>query len=172
MYKKDLTTSAWFLFFMSWLGVFLLSVRPAISNVSDGRDLMEGREEQLRIWERRDQFFKQDPQFPLKESDRKKFQGLFYYPVDFKCAMVGSVERYPFEPKPLYAHLPTSKGLEKKYVKYGRFKFRWMGKEYTLQIYRPLGGNRFFHLKIEPLKKKRIRKGATSSSNRCREAGY
>jgi len=74
MYKKDLMTSARFLFLMSWLGVFLLSVRPGISNVSDGKDLMEGREEQLRIFrERRDQFFKQDPQSPLKESDRKKF---------------------------------------------------------------------------------------------------
>jgi hypothetical protein len=76
MYKKDLTTSAWFLFLMSWLGVFLLGVRPGISNVSDGRDLMEGRDEQLRIFrERRDQFFKQDPRSPLKESDRKNSRG-------------------------------------------------------------------------------------------------
>ena len=142
MYKKGHTTPAWFLFFMSCLGLFLLSVGPSISNVSDP---MEGREEQLRIFrEKRDQFFKQDPHSPLKESDRKKFQRLFYYPVDLKYFMVGPVERYPVEPKPLYANLPTSKGAEKKYVKHGRFKFRLMGKEYTLQIYRPLGGGELF----------------------------
>jgi uncharacterized protein (DUF1684 family) len=44
----------------------------------------------------------------------------------------------------LYTNLPTSKGTEKKYVKYGRFKFNWMRKEYVLQIYRPLGGGELF----------------------------
>jgi uncharacterized protein (DUF1684 family) len=29
-------------------------------------------------------------------------------------------------------------------VKYGRFKFKWMGKEYVLKVYRPLGGVEFF----------------------------
>jgi len=106
---------------------------------------MEGREKKLKAFrEKREQFFKEDPHSPLRESDRKKFQGLFYYPIDLKYAMVGFIERYPVGPKPLYTHLPTSKGAEKKYVKYGRFKFRWMGKEYTLQIYRPLGGGELF----------------------------
>jgi len=106
---------------------------------------MEGRGEKLRIFrEKRDQFFKQDPGSPLKESDRKKFQGLFYYPVDLTYAMVGTIERYLVEPKPLYVNLSTSKGAEKKYVKYGRFKFRRMEKEYTLQVYRPLGGGELF----------------------------
>jgi uncharacterized protein (DUF1684 family) len=106
---------------------------------------LEGRGETLRIFrEKRDQFFKQDSRSPLRESDRKKFQGLLYYPVDLSYAVVGSIERYPVEPRPLYANLPTSKGTEKKYVKHGRFKFRWMGKEFTLQIYRPLGGGELF----------------------------
>ena len=145
MYKKDQTAPAWFLLFMSCLALFFLSGKPTISDASDGRDPLEGREEKLRIFrEKREQFFKQDPHSPLRESDRKKFQGLSCYPIDLKYAMVGSIERYPVEPKPLYATLPTSKGAEKKYVKYGRFKFRWMGKEYTLQIYRPLGGEELF----------------------------
>jgi uncharacterized protein (DUF1684 family) len=130
---------------MSCLGLFLLSARPSISHASEGIDPMEGREKKLRIFrDKREQFFKQDPHSPLSESDRKKFHGLSYYPVDLKYAMVGSIERYPVEPKPLYANLPTSKGAEKKYVKYGRFKFRWMGKAYALQIYRPLGGGELF----------------------------
>ena len=134
-----------FLLFILFLGLLFLSGGPGISTAADGRDPTEGREEKLRVFQqKREQFFKEDPRSPLKESDRKKFQGLPYYPIDLNYAMVGSIDRYPIEPKPLYTHLPTSKGADKKYVKYGRFKFRWMGKEYTLQIYRPLGGGELF----------------------------
>ncbi len=130
---------------MTCLGLFLLSGRLGISNTSEGTNPLEGRAEKLRMFrEKRDQFFRQDPGSPLKESDRKKFQGLLYYPIDLNYAMVGTIERYPVEPKPLYASLPTSKGAGKKYVKHGRFKFRRMGKEYTLQVYRPLGGGELF----------------------------
>ncbi len=106
---------------------------------------MERREEKLKAFrEKRDRFFKEDPPSPLKEKDRKKFKGLIYYPIDLKYAMVGMIERYPIEPKPIYINLPTSKGKERKYVKYGKFRFKWEGKEYVLQIYRPLGGGELF----------------------------
>jgi uncharacterized protein (DUF1684 family) len=94
--------------------------------------------------EKRDRFFKEDPYSPLKESDRKKFKGLFYYPIDLKYAMVGAIERYPTEPKPKYVTLPTNREMGRKYVKYGRFRFKWEGKVYTLQIFRPLGGGELF----------------------------
>jgi len=94
--------------------------------------------------EKRDRFFKEDPHSPLKESDRKKFKGLFYYPIDLKYAMAGAIERYPTEPKPMYVILPTNKETGRKYVKYGRFKFKWEGKAYTLQVFRPLGGGELF----------------------------
>jgi hypothetical protein len=106
---------------------------------------MEKREEQLKAFRvKKDQFFKEDSQSPLKEADRKRFKGLIYYPIDLKYAMVGTIERYPTEPKPIYINLPTSKGKEKKYVKYGKFRFKWEGKENVLQIYRPLGGGELF----------------------------
>jgi hypothetical protein len=111
----------------------------------DGDDPMERREEKLKAFRaKRDQFFKEDPRSPLKESDRKKFKGLLYYPINLKYAVIGSIERYPSEPKPIYINLPTNKGREKKYVKNGQFRFKWEGKEYVLQIYRPLGGGEFF----------------------------
>jgi uncharacterized protein (DUF1684 family) len=94
--------------------------------------------------EKRDRFFKEDPHSPLKESDRKKFKGLSYYPIDLKYAMVGAIERYPIEPKPMYVTLPTNKEMGRRYVKYGRFKFEWEGKAYFLQIFRPLGGGELF----------------------------
>jgi uncharacterized protein (DUF1684 family) len=106
---------------------------------------MERREEKLKIFrEKRDRFFKQDPHSPLKETDRKRFKNLLYYPIDLKSTMVGSIEKYPTEPKPIYVNLPTNKEREKKYVKYGRFKFKLEGKEYILQIYRPLGEGELF----------------------------
>lgn len=106
---------------------------------------MENRVEKLKTFrEKRDQFFKEDPHSPLKEQDRRRFKGLNYYPIDLKYAIVGTIEKYPIEPKPLYVTLPTNKGVGRKYVKYGRFKFKWEGKEYVLQIYRPLGGGELF----------------------------
>jgi uncharacterized protein (DUF1684 family) len=106
---------------------------------------MERREEKLKVFRaKKDQFFKEDPDSPLKEVDRKKFKGLIYYPINLKYAMTGPIVKYSIEPKPLYATLPTNKETGKKYVKYGRFKFKWDGNEYVLQIYRPLGGGELF----------------------------
>jgi uncharacterized protein (DUF1684 family) len=106
---------------------------------------LEQREEKLKGFrEKRDRFFKGDLHSPLKEEDRKKFKGLFYYPIDLKYAMAGAIERYLVEPKPVYIILPTNKEVGRKYVKYGRFKFKWEGKVYTLQIFRPLGGGELF----------------------------
>ncbi len=130
---------------MLCLCLLLLGAKPDLPITKGEEDPMEHREEKLKIFRtKRDQFFKEDPHSPLKEVDRKKFKGLLYYPINLRYAMTGSIERYPTEPKPIYANLPTNKERERKYVKYGRFKFRWEGKEYVLQIYRPLGGGEFF----------------------------
>ena len=124
--------------------LFLLCGKSGLL-LSQEENSIERRDEKLKIFrEKRDRFFKEDPGSPLKESDRKKFKGLIYYPIDLQYAMIGAIEKYPTEPKPLYITLPTNKEVGRKYVKYGRFKFKWEGKEYTLQIYRPLGGGELF----------------------------
>ncbi len=123
----------------------LLGGKVSLILPKEGENPIDQREEKLRDYRaRKDQFFKEDSRSPLKEGDRKKFKGLTYYPIDLKYAMTGSIEKYPTEPKPVYVKLPTNKGREKKYVKYGRFRFKWEGKEYILQIYRPLGGGELF----------------------------
>jgi hypothetical protein len=135
------------LFSISFLGLLLLVGEPNPPLSKEEENPMEKREEKLKTFrEKKDKFFKEDSQSPLKEADRKKFKGLIYYPIDLKYTMVGTIERYPTEPKPIYINLPTSKGKEKKYVKYGRFRFKWEGKEkeYVLQIHRPLGGGELF----------------------------
>jgi uncharacterized protein (DUF1684 family) len=135
----------WLLFCISLLGLLLWVGEPSPSLSKEEGNPMEKREEKLKVFrEKKNQFFKEDSQSPLKEADRKRFKGLIYYPIDLKYAMVGTIERHPTELKPVYINLPTSKGKEKKYVKYGRFRFKWEGKEYVLQIYRPLGGGELF----------------------------
>lgn len=125
--------------------LLLLAGGLDLSLSKEGEDPMERREEKIRAFrEKRDLFFKKDPNSPLKESEKKKFKGLLYYPIDLKYAVTGSIEKYPTDPKPIYVNLPTNKEREKKYVKYGRFKFKLDNKEYILHIYRPLGGGELF----------------------------
>ena len=108
-------------------------------------DPMAGREARVAaLRKERDLFFKEDSRSPLKETDRKAFKGLIYFPFGLKYAMVGPIERYPLDPKPLYVTLPTNGETGKRYVKYGRFKFEWEKREYVLQIFRPLGGGEWF----------------------------
>jgi len=127
------------------LCLLLLGGKVALSLPKGDEDPMERREEKIKTFrEKKDRFFKEDPQSPIKKSDWKRFKGLIYYPIDLKYAMIGSIEKYPTEPKPIYVTLPTNKEMGRKYVKYGRFKFKWEGKEYVLQIYRPLGGGELF----------------------------
>jgi len=135
----------WLLLSISCLCFILLGAKSDLPLPKGEENPMERREEKLGFFRaKRDQFFKEDPHSPLKEADRKKFKGLIYYPVDLKYAMTGTIEKYPTGGKPLYTSLPTNIGREKKYVKYGRFKFKLEGKEYVLQIYRPLGGGELF----------------------------
>jgi uncharacterized protein len=102
-------------------------------------DPMEARIEKLRAFrEKRDRFFKEDARSPLKESDRRGFKGLAYFPVDLRYAFPGSLEIFPRDAKPTYVSLPTNKGTARKYIREGRFKFRYGGVDYVLQAYRLL----------------------------------
>lgn len=135
----------WLLLSISFLCFFFLRDKPDLLFSKEEENPMEKREEKIKAFrEKKDRFFKEDSNSPLKENDRKKFKGLLYYPIDLKYSMIGAIEKYPPEPKPLYIVLPTNKEMGRKYVKYGRFKFKWEGKEYALQIYRSLGGGELF----------------------------
>jgi uncharacterized protein (DUF1684 family) len=145
MIRNSRLNQDWLPLAMGCVLLVVLSQPRGLSLANERQDPMEGREEVLKVFrEKRDRFFREDPHSPLKERDRKGFTGLKYYPIDLRYAIVGHIEPYPTEPKPIYFKLPTSKGNEKMYVKYGRFEFEWDGKPYVLQIYRPLGGGELF----------------------------
>jgi len=123
----------------------LLLGKPGFLPAQVEESPLKQREEKLKDFrERKDRFFREDSRSPIKETGRKGFKGLVYYPIDLRYAMTGSIEKYPIEPKPIHAILPTNKEMGKKYVKYGRFKFELDGEEYVLRIYRPLARDDLF----------------------------
>ena len=127
--------------------VFLLAKESAISSPPQGvvEDPTGQIEEKIRTYRKdKDKFFKEDFRSPLREAVKREFTGLKYYSINLKYVVRGATERFPAGAKPLYVNLPTNKGRERKYVKQGRFKFKWEGKEYVLQVYRPLGGGDLF----------------------------
>jgi len=145
MHRFRTVNRKWIFFSVASLCFFLLGEKLDSLLAQVGENPLEQREQKLKDFrEKRDRFFRESPQSPLKEGDRKKFKGLSYYPIDLNYAMVGVIDRYPTEPKPLYVTLPTNKEAGRKYVKYGRFEFKWGGRTYPLQIYRPLGGGELF----------------------------
>jgi uncharacterized protein (DUF1684 family) len=123
----------------------LLGAKLDLSLTKGEENPMEHREEKLKAFRvRKDRFFKEDSNSPLREVDRRKFKGLVYYPINVNYAITGPIVKYSIEPKPLYVTLSTNKETGKKYVRYGRFKLKWDGNAYVFQIYRPLGGGELF----------------------------
>jgi len=135
----------WAFSFAVGLGLLIAGPEAALPQSKMVDDPMIQREERLKtLRKERDLFFKEGSSSPLKEKERKEFKGLSYYPIDLRYALIGTVAKYPLEPKPLYVTLPTNRETGKRFVKYGQFKFKWEGREQVLQIYRPLGGGDLF----------------------------
>lgn len=94
----------------------------------------------------RDLFFKTSPNSPLEDSDKIKFRGLKYFPIDLKYRFEGKIERYIIhinDPK-YYATFPTNKGPRKRYIRYGKFRFTFEGKEHSLELYKSIGSDLIF----------------------------
>ena len=94
----------------------------------------------------RDRFFKTAPNSPLEESDKIHFKGLNYFPINLKYRFEGEIERYIIninDPK-YYAIFPTNRGPKKRYLRYGKFRFTFEGKEYTLQLYKSILSDAIF----------------------------
>lgn len=96
--------------------------------------------------EDRDRFFKEHPRSPLDPSQRSGFEGLSYYPIDLRYRFEGNIDRYRYHilnPE-YYANFLTTKGIKKRYIRYGRFQFKLNGKEFVIQIYKSPGSDRLF----------------------------
>lgn len=132
-------------FFFGITLLFLMgSLGPAYSREPKSQDEIIQAIQSFR--KERDHFFKTAHNSPLEESDRHNFKGLHYYPIDIKYRFEGEIERYIIninDPK-YYAIFPTNKGPRKRYVRYGKFRFSFEGKEYSLELYKSIGSDLIF----------------------------
>lgn len=80
--------------------------------------------------------FKDATKSPLKDKDRKKFNGLEFFEFDSTYVVKASLTRTPDE-KPFKMRTTTERLPD--YVKYGVVAFELHGKKYQLNIYQNLG---------------------------------
>lgn len=73
---------------------------------------------------------------PLKDKDRKHFEGLDFFKFDSAYVVNAKFERFPNE-KPF--EMKTSTERRPIYIKYGKLSFELKGKRYKLNIYQNLG---------------------------------
>lgn len=80
--------------------------------------------------------FKDASKSPLKDKDRKKFEGLDFYAFDSTYVVKAKLMRTP-DAKPFKMKTTTERRPD--YVQYGVVTFNLKGKEYALSIYQNLG---------------------------------
>jgi uncharacterized protein (DUF1684 family) len=135
------------IFILLFFGIFLPIQGLAISG--SGEDQGDPKLEEKRVLEwrkERDTFFKSHQRSPLSPREKRNFKGLNYYPFDPKYVFSGQIERYILHinnPK-YYATFLTNKGINKRYIRYGKFHFKLNGKEYNIEIYKSILSDNLF----------------------------
>ena len=119
----------------------------------------------------RDEFFRNHQRSPLTPREKRNFKGLSYYPFDPQYVFLGQIERYILHinnPK-YYATFLTNKGINKRYIRYGKFRFNLDGSEYTIEIYKSiLSDMLFIPFKDRTNGKETYEGGDTSMPRYCR----
>lgn len=137
------------------LGAFLaahvamfLSISPLASvdqpnNETEQQEVIEGIK---KFRKERDEFFKNHQRTPLKWADRLKFDWLSYYPIDLRYRFKGKIDRFILDIRnpEYYATFLTNKGTNKRYIRYGQFRFTYNGKEYLLPLYKSILSDTLF----------------------------
>jgi hypothetical protein len=135
------------IFILLFFGILLPIQGLAISG--SGEDQGDPKLEEKRVLEwrkERDTFFKTHQRSPLTPKEKRNFKGLNYYPFDPKYVFSGQIERYILHinnPK-YYATFLTNKGINKRYIRYGKFHFKLNGKEYNIEIYKSILSDNLF----------------------------
>jgi hypothetical protein len=140
--KKRMVKGA--LFFGITLLFFIGSLGLAYSREPESKDETINAIQSFR--QERDNFFKNAPNSPLEDSDKVRFKGMNYFPIDPKYRFEGEIERYIINinnPK-YYATFLTNKGPKKRYVRYGKFRFTFNGKEFALELYKSILSDMIF----------------------------
>jgi hypothetical protein len=89
--------------------------------------------------EEKDDFFKNHPQSPLTQDQKKNFDGLDYFSENPALRFEASVEKFPEQ---MLVEFQTSTGDRQRYTRYGKFKFEVDGQATELTLY--ASGHGFF----------------------------
>ncbi len=112
--------------------IFFLVLVTTISCVQDKQPLLGETE-----WQRKkNAVFKDATKSPLKDKDRKHFNGLDFFAFDSAFVVTATLTRTP-EEKPFKMKTTTDRLPE--YVKYGVVEFQIEGKIHQLNVYQDLG---------------------------------
>jgi len=131
------------------LFIGIIFFAPGARLMGQGADSSIGGLEEKRVleWRReRDIFLKTHERSPLTPQAKKNFKGLKYYPFDPKYVFSGQIERFIFHidnPK-YYATFLTNKGTNKRYLRYGKFRFKLDGQEHAIEIYKSILSDNLF----------------------------
>lgn len=128
-------------------GVLLFLEGVALCGEEGDKEFLAEEKEYVMEWRRdRDHFFKTHQRSPLTAAERKRFNGLKYYPFDPQYVFSSRIERYILHinnPK-YYATFLTNKGTNKRYIRYGKMQFKLNGKDYTIEVYKSILSDMLF----------------------------
>jgi uncharacterized protein (DUF1684 family) len=129
------------------IGVLFLWGGTPLCGEKVDQDFVALQEKQVMEWRKeRDAFFKKHERSPLTSREKRNFKGLKYYPFNSQYVFSGQIERYILHinnPK-YYATFLTNKGINKRYIRYGKFHFKLDGKEYMLEIHKSILSDTLF----------------------------
>ncbi len=129
------------------VGILFQLQGVCVGRAEEGQRDIKSEEQQVAKWiKERDVFFKTHQRSPLSPEDKKNFSGLKYYPFSDQYVFSGTIERYVLHidnPK-YYATFLTNKGTNKRYLRYGRFRFTLNGKQYSLEIFKSILSDMLF----------------------------
>jgi uncharacterized protein (DUF1684 family) len=130
------------------LGGFLaLSILASLIEGSEYQQDIHVEKERVLKWRKeRDAFFRTHQRSPLDPPEQKKFKGLDYFPFDPQYYFEGQIKREVLhinDPK-YYATFLTNKGTNKRYIRYGKFRFNLNGKEMDLEVYKSILSDMLF----------------------------
>lgn len=120
--------------------LFLWGGTPLCEEKLD-QDILALQEKQVMEWRKeRDVFFKKHERSPLTSGEKRNFKGIKYYPFNSLYVFSGQIERFILHinnPK-YYATFLTNKGINKRYIRYGRFHFKLNGSDYPIEVYKSI----------------------------------
>ncbi|MFB3886676.1 MAG: DUF1684 domain-containing protein [Thermodesulfobacteriota bacterium] len=127
--------------------LFLLVAATVLAAEGEGSLDLKAEERRVLEWRKeRDIFFRTHPRSPLTPNGKRNFKGIKYFSFDPKYVFYGPIKRYIFHinnPK-YYATFLTNKGTNKRYIRYGTFRFKMDGKENSIEIYKSILSDNLF----------------------------